>query len=359
MVVARSRAEESLHESEERYRKLVELSPDAIYVQQEGKIAFINAAGAKLFGASGPSEVQGWPVSDLTHENNHRMIRKLFVQAEEEEMAFSLLKIKYRRLDGTVVDAEAAIAPMQFQGARAALVIARDMSERKGMEEKIRLYQQELYSVASEMSSLSRGSRNVERNLIAADLHEYVGQNLVVLQFKLGALRKLLSAPELIRHLEEIRELIGQTIAYTRSLTVELSPPVLVEIGLTAALESLAEGFRKNHGILVSVEDDGHLKETDDDTRYLLFRSVRELLMNVVKHARASNVGISLKIRDRVRITVADNGIGFDAVTAIRTSEGFGLFTIRERMKRLGGSCEIETEPGSGTKVTLLAPLRL
>jgi signal transduction histidine kinase len=171
-------------------------------------------------------------------------------------------------------------------------------------------------------------------------------------------LRKYLSAPDAAGHLEEVQELIGQTIEYTRSLTVELNPPILVEIGLHAAVESLAEGFEKTHGIRVIVEDDGLPKQTGEDVRYLLFRSVRELLMNVVKHSRAGSIRVSLeRSLDSIRITVADDGLGFEGVSAIHKNGGFGLFTIRERLKGAGGSCEIVSILGAGTTVILSAPL--
>lgn len=359
MVVARRQAEESLRESEDRYRRLVELSPDAIYVQQEGRIAFINAAGARLMGAPDPALLRERQGLEFIHEEDRGNAGKLFLQVEEEGATVPLLQLRYVRPDRTTVDAEAAVAPFTFNGRRSALVIARDVTERKGMAEKILLYQKELYTVASEMLSLESRVEERERHLIAADLHDYVGQNLVILNFKLGALRKSLSAPEAARHVDELRDLILRTIEYTRSLTVELSPPILVELGLKDAIESLAEAFEKAHGIRIRVEDDGGEKETDGDTRYLLFRSVRELLMNAVKHSGSDSVRISLEARGaNVQLVVADDGVGFDAGRVGGKKGGFGLFSIRERLKRVGGSCEIESGPGAGTRVVLTAPLR-
>jgi len=198
-----------------------------------------------------------------------------------------------------------------------------------------------------------------ERHLIAADLHDFVGQNLVVTQFKLAALQKKLSSPGHIRHVEEVRELVRQITQYTRSLTVELSPPVLVEVGFKAAVESLAEGFQKTHRIPIRVEDDGGTGQPDDDTRYLLFRSVRELLMNIIKHSEASSVKISISRNSGVmRVSVEDNGVGFDPAAVAGKDGGFGLFTIHRRLKQSDGCCEIESRPGSGTKVVLAAPLK-
>jgi signal transduction histidine kinase len=228
------------------------------------------------------------------------------------------------------------------------------------MEEQIRTYQKELHSVTSEMLSLETRIEERERNLIAADLHDFVGQNLLALKFKLNLLRRSLSSPESIGQLEDLRDIIEQTIQHTRSLTIELSPPILVELGLKDAVEDLADGFGKTYGIRVVVEDDGHPKPIDDNARYLLFRCVRELLVNVVKHSKADTVKISLtRANDNFQIIIADNGIGFDTVSATGKNKRFGLFTIRDRMRRLGGHCEIETERGVGTKVILVSPTKL
>jgi len=358
MTVARGQAENSLRESEERYRRLVELSPDAIYVQHDDKFMFINTSGATLFGALDPSRLLGQQVSNHIDEKDREYVRKRIKQVQENGTISPLLQAKHLKLDGTTVDVEMSVSPFVIMGVQAVLVIARDVTARKGMEEQIRTYQKELHSVTSEMLSLESRIEERERNLIATDLHDFVGQNLLALNFKLSMLRRSLSSPESIGQLDELREIVEQTIQHTRSLTVELSPPILIELGLKDAFYDLAEGFEKTYGIQVSVEDDGQPKPIDDNSRYLLFRCVRELLVNVVKHSKADTVMISLtRTENNIEITVADNGIGFDAVLAAGKNKRFGLFTIRDRMRRLGGYCEIVTERGSGTKVVLVSPI--
>gem|GEM_PF-2192177 len=359
MVTVRDHAEKSLRESEERYRKLVDLSPDGVYVLKGGEVAFTNAAGTILLGAPDSSHVLGRQMNDFVYEDDQDVLLKICTQVEEKKINSPYIQVRYRRADDTMVDAEVAAAPFVFSSQQAVLVIARDVSERKGMEEKIRNYQKELYAAATEMSTLESRVEERERYLIAADLHDYVGQNLVVLQLKLGLLQRSLSAPNMLRHVEEIREIIGKTIQYTRSLTVELNPPILVEIGFKPAIESLAEAFQKTHELKIVIKDDGQPIHIDSENRYLLFRCVREILMNVVKHSQANNVEIAMsRSAGRMYVTVADNGTGFDMSTADRKKTGFGLFTIRERMKRLGGYCEIETKPGSGTMVILAMPIQ-
>jgi PAS domain S-box-containing protein len=358
MVLARGAAEASLRESEDRYRGLVELSPDAIYVQQQGVFVFLNVSASRLFGEPAPDRLRGLSVADHIHAASRAAANRIDL-IEQGGSAVPFLAITYLRTDGAEVDAEASAAPFSHRGEPAVLVIARDVTERKGMEETIRTYQDQLYAVAAEMSLLESRVEERERYLIAADLHDFVGQNLAVCKFKLGSLGKVLASADAVRHLDEVREILAQTIDYTRSLTVELNPPVLAEIGLAPAIEVLAEGFRRTHGIEVSVQDDGAPDRAGDESRYLLFRCVRELMMNVVKHARATRAELVLgSDNGGVRIVVADNGAGFDAAQAGLKEGGFGLFTIRERMQRLGGSCEIESAPGRGTRVTLRVPIR-
>jgi signal transduction histidine kinase len=145
-------------------------------------------------------------------------------------------------------------------------------------------------------------------------------------------------------------------------LIFELSPPVLYQFGLEAAVESLAHHMQEQHGIRIDVTDDGQWKPLTEDMRILLFRAVQELLINVAKHAHARQVLISIgRDGDYIRITVVDDGVGFDLCERepdAGRANGFGLFSINERLHQLHGYCEIHSKPGQGTQVTLMAPLQ-
>lgn len=355
-VRARGQAERSLRESEERYRRLIDLSPDAITVQHRGEIAFINPSGLTMLGLRRPGEIIGRRAEDFLEESFRPMVRQRLAEVEEQGILLPPHTVRYVRQDGTIVEAEIAAAPMPFSGDTAALVIARDQTERKGMEEKIRVYQKELFSVASEMSALESKVEERERHLIASDLHDYVGQNLAALGFMVGRLQRMLTDREQKRIVHQIGEALQETIQYTRSLTIELNPPILTELGFKPALDALVEAFRKTHGIAVRVEDDGRTKQVRGEARYLLFRSVRELLLNAVKHSAAREVTIRLaQEAEQLQVVVSDNGVGF--VQGAKANSGFGLFSVQERLKRLGGSCTIESAPGRGTKIVLAVPL--
>jgi signal transduction histidine kinase len=171
----------------------------------------------------------------------------------------------------------------------------------------------------------------------------------------------LLSSTGLAEQVDEIRELLEKTIHCTRTLAFDLSPPVLYDLGLGSALGWLAEQIQQEHGIVIHLEDDNQTRTMSNEVRVILFRAVRELLMNIVKHAQARKATISIgRAGDNVRIRVEDDGVGFSGLKNDRTLAGiggFGLFSIRERLEELGGQTEVESAPGQGTRVTLMASL--
>jgi len=225
-------------------------------------------------------------------------------------------------------------------------------------KEQLLAYQRQLRSLASQ---LSLGEERARRR-IAAALHDQIGQSLFLINMKLGALREELNGSDLIGQLEEIRELIGKASVTTRSLTFDLAAPVLYELGLEAGLEWLAESIHDQYEILAEFEDDRQPKPLDDDVQVCLFRAVRELLINVAKHAQTRSAKVSIWREDNeAHIVVEDDGVGFDP-SELHTPEGrtrgFGLFNIRERLESFGGHVELESEQGHGTRVTLVQPLK-
>ncbi len=198
-----------------------------------------------------------------------------------------------------------------------------------------------------------------ERREIASDLHDHLGQALA---FVRGRLRQLQGEAAFGGHdpaLEELLRLIDQAIRYTRSLTFELSPPVLYELGLGPALEWLGEQVGEKHGLAVVVRDRCR-RDLPDDLRVLYFKSARELLVNVVKHADARRATVELVCDDAtLALVVEDDGRGLDPAVALaaRRDHRFGLFSLEERVRQLGGSLELSCRPAGGTRVRLLAPL--
>jgi signal transduction histidine kinase len=232
-------------------------------------------------------------------------------------------------------------------------------AERKRAEKRAKEYQAQLKSLASELTL----AEEHERHRLATELHDQVSQSLALAKIKLDTLHASVSSPAQAKTLEDVSASLEKAIQDTRSLTFDLSNPILYELGFEEAVaEWLNEQVRDKHGIGTEFEDDGQSKPLDDDVRVLLFRNVRELLINCIKYANASKVKVRVRrIDGAIEVIVEDNGTGFDPAEArsmaARRAE-FGLLSIRERLEELGGHFEIESRPDAGCKATMTAPLK-
>jgi signal transduction histidine kinase len=231
------------------------------------------------------------------------------------------------------------------------------LAERRQAEAKMITYQQQLRSLIAELSS----TEEREKRRLAEDLHDSIAQHVAIAKLRADALCRSGVSASSVEELEKICSLLDAAIQQIRSLIFDLGSPVLYEFGLEAALESLAKKIQQQQGITVHFVDDKQPKPLKEDVAVCCFRSVQELLVNVVKHAQARNVRVAIG-RDggQVRITVADDGIGFtaDQVFSQRNSgRGFGLLRIDERFRHLGGHIQVDSKPGQGTSVTMVSPL--
>jgi len=217
--------------------------------------------------------------------------------------------------------------------------------------------------VAERTASLRRLASEVclteerERRRIAEDLHDHLGQGLALIKLRLKELRGDAVFDGRGPALDELVGLSDQAIRYTRGLTCELSPPMLYELGLGPALDWLGEQTAKKFDLKIRVRDRCR-RPLSDEVKVMLWKSSRELLHNVVKHADARRIDIDLAaVHDEVVLTVADDGKGFDARAVRRADDsGFGLFSIDERLVQLGGRMELETARGKGCTVRLRVP---
>ncbi len=231
-----------------------------------------------------------------------------------------------------------------------------DITAQRQAQKRLLDYQKRLRDLTSEMSL----TEERERRRLAIELHDQITQKMILFKINLGTLREEELPPKLAGPLDEIYQHLDQIIRDTRSLTFDLSSPTLYELGLEAAIrEWLYDEVQQKHGIHTEFEDDEQPKPLDNDIRAVLYRAVRELLVNVVKHARAQKVKVSIgKDNNNVRIVVADDGIGFVPSPQLNKTGGFGFFSIREGLNYLGGSIEIGSKPGQGTHITLIAPIK-
>jgi signal transduction histidine kinase/CheY-like chemotaxis protein len=199
-----------------------------------------------------------------------------------------------------------------------------------------------------------------ERRRLAELLHDHLQQILVAAKMQVGMLRQKPVGELVSQGLAQVDSLLGRSIEASRSLTVELSPPVLYDGNLGSAFNWLARRMEEDHGFLVSVQAEEEGSPESEALRIFLFQAVRELIFNSLKYSGVNQAGIKLLRRsDEVVAIVEDSGVGFEwgQETKAKAGPGFGLFSIGERVKLLGGSMVLKTSPGEGTMICLRVPL--
>jgi len=355
-ITERMKTQEALSESEERFKAIVEGAKDAIFIKDNSlNYIFVNPYMEKLFDAKSQDFVGK---SDFDLFNNDHAEKN--IQSDEKVLHGEIIEIDHYL---TINDVEYCfhVVKVPMRDANNNIVgicgISRNVTDLKQTEKQLLEYQKQLQSLASQLSI----SEERERRRIATELHDRISQSLAFSKIQLGLLGKEAKDTELVDKIKEISDLIDGTIRETRSLTFEICPPILYELGFEAAVEWLAEDFNQRHGLKINVISDDVSKPLDENLKGLLFQSVRELLMNVVKHASSQNVQISIKGKNGfIEIDVADDGIGFDSEKLTNRNHedaGFGLFSIRERMNHFGGQLSIDTDHKDGARIVLVVPL--
>lgn len=236
---------------------------------------------------------------------------------------------------------------------------ARDELERRVAERTTELKRRadQLARLASE---LTMAEQQVRRHLADA-LHDHLQQILVAARIQTDQLQLDEKAPERIRNFKLVHEMLSEAIASTRSLSRDLSPPVLHHGGLPAALQWLAEDMQQKHNLKVHLQADGNHVDLPDSLNIFIYNTARELLFNITKHADTLDAAVRLHRRgDSILLEVADSGKGFDPSCILRSnaeSGGFGLFSIQERVDFLGGRLAIDSRIGGGSRFSITVPV--
>jgi PAS domain S-box-containing protein len=324
---------------------------DAIFAKdQGGRYVLINPKGAAMFGKTA-EEILGQDDTALFERESARRIMAIdrAVMRTGKPNTFEDTFV-IRGVSITLLTT--VTAWYEPRGKLRGLVgSAQDVSERNRAQRGAEDHQHRLRSLASQIVFAEESLRQS----LAADLHDGLGQDIALTKMKISALR-LSARAEFHEPLARIERLVEQADRSLRSITFQLGPPSLHDLGLVPALEWLAEDLSGRHGVTVRIEDEGMPLVSDDRLRVILFRAVRELLINTVTFAHAREARVRLGSADGLlRITVEDEGIGFDAAEG--SDRGHGLFGIREHLRHVGGSMDIDSVPGRGTTVTLRVPL--
>jgi PAS domain S-box-containing protein len=349
---------EEIQDSEDWYQRLLKTMNEGFSIRDENTLfTYVNDKFCEMLRYK-REELLGRPIADFVDEADLPLLRK---ELERRKQGLrGSYELTWIRKDGEKLYSILSTAPLfdQEGNFRGGFGVKTDITSRKLAEKKLITYQEKLRSLASELSLVEER----ERRHIAAELHDRIGQTLAISKLKMGTLKESVTDPDLGTRLEEIKLLIDQAIRDTRSLTMELSPPILYELGFEAAVEWLSEQTLNQHEIHVQFASDNQEKPLSQDVQVLLFKIVQELFHNIIKHAGARTAKVSLsKVGEKINIFIEDDGVGFETDESGSRSgqtNGFGLFSIRERLDHLNGRFEIESKPGHGTHILISAPLQ-
>lgn len=356
----------------QQFASIVESSDDAIISKDlNGIIASWNTGAERIFGYKA-EEVIGKPVNILIpadRQNEEPEILKRIFRGERIDHYDTVRQ----RKDGSLVDISLTISPIKdLNGVIiGASKIGRDITLRKKAEQELKTFASVLEQKVRERTQLLEDQtvrlrqlaveltevEQKERRRLAEVLHDHLQQYLVAAKMRLGLVeRKALDIDK--DGLEEARSYIDQAVDASRQLTAELRPPVLYEGGLSAGLRYLGRKMSDQYTLKVHISATGNVEPNSDLIKAMIYQCVQELLFNTVKYAGVKECFVKmLRLQDTIQVTVEDKGRGFN-ISKLSSSDkgGFGLFSIRERMKAIGGEFSMTSIPGSGSIFTISVP---
>lgn len=390
-ITERKRAERALRESEERFRAIVDTSPECVkLISMDGAVLQMNSSGLSMMGAVSPEMIVGNSIYAFVapHDRDkYRAFNEKICRGEKGTLEFDLLG-----LDGVPRRMETHAAPLRMQdGTTVQLAVTRDITERVRVENELRDNEERLRKLADglesqvsvrarqleernaeviqqseqlrELSNRLLKTQDEERRRIARELHDGVGQLLAALSMNFSMLvhEKSKLGPEASRSLDENIQLLEQASKEIRTMSHLLHPPLLDEVGLESALRWYVDGFAERSKIDVRMNLDPDFSDgLPRDLALALFRVVQECLTNVHRHSesKTATVGID-RSHGGITLEVSDQGKGIsqDIRTKISTGEGagVGLRGIRERVRQFGGRLEVHSDD-TGTRIVAILP---
>ena len=330
-----------------------------VVVDPDARIRSVNKATCKLLG----------------YKEDELIGRDISLIVPQEETVFGGTGFKRLFGEATIINQEVDYVtktgkpiPMLFSaamlenkagGTEGTVGIARDITKRKQTEEALRQSERELHFLSSQLLT----AQEKERRRLSRELHDELGQALMVLKLKVRSIQRALGTGQtsLSGECDEVIGYINEVTENVRRLSRDLSPAILEDLGLSAAIRWLVEASTKHYNIKSSLD----MTEMDDlfshEGQITLYRIVQECLTNIAKHAQATQVSIAISKQDGgILFSVEDDGKGFDVKEAFGrdpTKKGLGLSAMYERGRILGGSLDIWSEKGTGTRITFKVPL--
>jgi PAS domain S-box-containing protein len=356
-ITARKEAEKALRETSLLIEKTFASLSDALFVvhRDTRTIRMCNAAAVSMF---------GYPAEELVGFSAGRLHQNDEAFAEFERMLQQTVdhgkplqgEYRMRRRNGEVFPIEYVVAPLDRESGNVTDIVSviRDITARKRAENQLRTSRQALRALARDLQSAREG----ERERVAREIHDELGQQLTAIRMDLDTLRSRLPAgnDRLRTMIDEMIAISDATVGTVRRIASELRPAILDDLGLPAAVEWLAEDFERRSGIECRVEVRSNSLPVDPDQAVVLFRIVQEALTNVARHSEASHAEVLLEITgDRAAAVVRDDGRGLSA-EELSERRALGILGMRERALAVGGTFDVLGKSGCGTTVRVDIP---
>ncbi|MBT0664621.1 PAS domain S-box protein [Geobacter pelophilus] len=337
--------------SSERLQAIIDLAVDGIFIlDNNGRILSFNDRACEITGLAG-SEMEQMTLYQLLSPNNENPPFSFALPTEGNTVT---LESPLPRKGGSTAFVEMRIKQMPDGSLQCFM---RDISERKALEQGLITQRDIISAMAAELSI----AEERERCRIAGELHDQVAPTLLLGKMKLNSMIAANGSCECEPTTVEVEALIDRAVQDIRSLTFQMRPPILANAGLEAALKWLGEEFEGNYGLKTAITNDTSPIPLTYETRSTIFQIVRELLLNITKHAGTKQASITIARKDQmIVVTVEDNGKGFELAKSTLLqpkSGGFGIFNSQKRIEFLGGTLTIVSAPGAGTIVTIAAPI--
>ncbi len=357
--------EESLRESEEKFRRLFTDSTVAMsLLTMDRTLLQVNNALCDFLGYS-KYEFETLRLEDITHSDDlEKSLLSHTNLISGQSRSFSMEK-RFIHKNGTLKWGLITVSVIPNEKGQPLYHLAQvvDITERKEAVAALLEYQKKLQSVASE---LLLAEENLQKK-IGGELHDGVCQLLVSCKMSLGRLKDSLENQAAVCYVKEISATMDRAIEQIRTLSFNLTNPVLFELGFCKAIEDLAEDYlQKKHNIRTNIicEDlkcKGLAPHLSDELKGVVYRAVKELFVNIVKHAHADTVEIKITCKQKLlRVKIVDDGVGFDYAAELnnrKSGHKLGLFIIMERLGYFQGRIDLEASQGKGTKAVIEVPL--
>jgi PAS domain S-box-containing protein len=353
VIGERDRTMAELRESEERFKNLSAAAFEGICISESGRILDVNNQLLTMFGYE-RAEIIGYQIIELVAPESRELVAEAIRTGRETIYGHQLL-----RKDGSVFFAEAQAKMVRVGDRTLRMTALRDITERKRAEaERAEAQSREAQSRAEYTLQLI-ASQEAERTRIARELHDSLGQNLLLIKNRAQLEMAKTKLPDDVREqFQSISDIASQAIAEARHIAHDLHPHQLDLLGLTRALRALIDNTGESSAMVI----DGKFDPVDDvfsrEAATNVYRIVQESLNNIFKHSRAKNARITLE-RDvhEVLLKIEDDGCGFETGKNGNGGKGLGLKNIAERVRMLGGKIKLDSQPAHGTRIEITIPI--